>query len=37
MIRHVMEASEGNRSRAARVLGVNRSTLYSKLKAYSID
>ena len=31
-IRHVVEACEGNRSAAARILGIDRSTLWKKLK-----
>ncbi|MFT5289365.1 MAG: DNA-binding NtrC family response regulator [Planctomycetota bacterium] len=37
LIRRVLEDEGGNRSRAARILGINRSTLYNKLKQYSID
>ncbi len=37
VIRHVLLESGGNRSQAARVLGVNRTTLYNKLRAYSIE
>jgi transcriptional regulator with PAS, ATPase and Fis domain len=36
LILRVLEESEGNRSRAARVLGVNRATLYNKLRTYGI-
>lgn len=36
LIRRVLEESSGNRSRAASVLGINRTTLYAKLKAYGI-
>lgn len=37
LIERVLAESEGNRSRAARVLGFNRSTLYNKLRQYGID
>lgn len=36
-IRRVLERVDGNRSRAARLLGVNRTTLYSKLRRYAIE
>lgn len=36
-IQKVIEASGGNLSRAAEVLGITRSTLYSKIKRYSLD
>jgi len=36
LIEQVLAESSGNRSEAARVLGVNRATLYNKLKAYGI-
>lgn len=36
LIRHVLEVTEGNRSKAARVLQVNRATLYNKLKQYEL-
>ncbi len=36
LIRRVLEESAGNRSRAAGVLGINRTTLYAKLKTYGI-
>jgi two-component system response regulator HydG len=31
-----IEASDGNKSEAARILGINRKTLYKKLKAYDV-
>ncbi len=37
LIRRVLEENAGNRSRSARVLGINRTTLYNKLRAYGID
>jgi DNA-binding NtrC family response regulator len=37
LIEQVLSETSGNRSEAARVLGVNRATLYNKLKAYGID
>ncbi len=37
LIEQVLAETSGNRSEAARVLGVNRATLYNKLKAYGID
>lgn len=36
LIRQALEACEGNRSSAARELGINRATLYNKLKVYGI-
>ena len=36
LIRRVLEETAGNRSRAASVLGINRTTLYAKLKAYDL-
>ncbi len=36
LIRHVLEETEGNRSRSAQILGINRTTLYNKLRAYRI-
>lgn len=36
-IQKVIEASGGNLSRAAEVLGITRSTLYSKIRRYSLD
>ncbi|MCB9914230.1 MAG: sigma-54-dependent Fis family transcriptional regulator [Planctomycetes bacterium] len=37
LIRRALEAAEGNRSQTARLLGVNRQTLYNKLRAYGIE
>jgi len=36
-IRRVLHEEEGNRSSAARVLGINRTTLYNKLRQYGIE
>ena len=36
LIRQALEATGGNRSRSARLLGVNRATRYNKLRAYQI-
>lgn len=36
LIRRVLHESDGNRSLAARTLGVNRTTLYNKLRLYDI-
>ena len=36
LIRRALDATGGNRSRSARLLGVNRATLYNKLRAYQI-
>jgi len=36
LIRHVLDETSGNRSRTARLLGVNRTTLYNKLRCYGI-
>jgi len=37
LIRRVLAEQGGNRSRAARVLGLHRATLHAKLRAYGID
>ncbi len=36
-ILHVLKASEGNRTMAARILGLDRKTLYRKLQRYGVD
>jgi transcriptional regulator with PAS, ATPase and Fis domain len=37
LIARVLEETSGNKSRAARLLGVNRATLYNKLRAYGLS
>jgi DNA-binding NtrC family response regulator len=37
LIRRALEETRGNRSHTARLLGVNRTTLYNKLRSYQID
>ena len=37
LIRRVLDETSGNRSRSARLLGVNRTTLYNKLRSYGIE
>jgi DNA-binding NtrC family response regulator len=37
LIRSVLEAHEGRRAEAAQELGISRSTLYRKLRAYGLD
>ena len=37
LIRRVLEEEEGNRSQVARILGINRTTLYNKLRLYGIE
>ncbi len=36
-IRHVLERSEGNRTRAAQILGIDRVSLWRKLKKYGLE
>ncbi len=36
-ILHVLEATGGNRTQTARILGLDRKTLYRKLKQYGVD
>lgn len=37
LFQKVMEYTDGNQSRAAEILGINRGTLRKKLKAYALD
>jgi DNA-binding NtrC family response regulator len=37
LIRRVLAETGGNRSRSARALGINRTTLYHKLRTYGIE
>lgn len=37
LIERALERSEGNKSRAARILGINRNTLHTKIKKLSVD
>ncbi len=37
LIEHVLERTEGNQFKAARILGINRNTIRSKLKKLGID
>lgn len=37
LLTSVLEYSQGNQSRAAQVLGINRGTLRKKLKQYNLD
>ena len=36
-IARVMQRTAGNKKEAARILGIDRSTLYAKLKAYGLE
>ena len=36
-ILEALEASDGNKSEAARILGINRKTLHKKLKTYDME
>lgn len=37
LIEHVLEKTEGNQLKAARILGINRNTIRSKVKKFGID
>lgn len=37
LIEHVLERTEGNRLKAAMILGINRNTMHAKIKKLGID
>jgi len=37
LIEHILERTEGNQLKAARILGINRNTMRSKIKKLGID
>ena len=37
LIRYILIRTDGNRARAARLLGINRNTLYRKITHYRLD
>ena len=37
LIKHALHEADGNQSRAARLLGLNKTTLHEKIKRYGID
>lgn len=37
LIERILERTDGNQLKAARILGINRNTLRSKIKKFSID
>ena len=37
LLLHIMNKTEGNQSKAAKMLGLNRNTLRKKLKQYNLD
>ena len=37
LIEHILEATEGNQLKAARLLGINRNTMRTKIRRFSID
>ena len=37
LLEHVLERTEGNQLKAAKILGINRNTMRSKIRKYGID
>lgn len=37
LIEHILERTEGNQLKAARILGINRNTMHTKIKKYGIS
>jgi len=37
LLEHILERTEGNQLKAARILGINRNTMRTKIKKLSID
>ena len=37
LLEHILERTEGNQLKAARILGINRNTMRAKIKKLSID
>lgn len=37
LIEHILRRTQGNQTQAAKLLGINRNTLYSKIQRYQLD
>lgn len=37
LIEHILHRTQGNQTQAAKLLGINRNTLYSKIQRYQLD